>query len=316
MDFAVPSEVTYDFDGRATVAEVAKALISQDKLFREAMRIIEAAFPEVTIEQITVNVREVVQESPLRQLVEAVIIAAMEPELSKDMPPDILNTLFGINVPDSVDSWVTVLLLLIALWGAEAVIKKIRRSRKDAAERKKAEQDELVLAAERRRLTREAAARAAITEDQLHEAINEVLTKREASVAKASMDFLSPAKRHHARAVRLPGGTSIGSTVIEAIPSDIDLAQYQPPTETYPLEDVTVAFYLHDREKSKHWAARIAEVSPDRKPLDLAPDIRREDLFTKESVRGDVLVTTVLNAEGEYVPSYYYLAKVRDGDAA
>lgn len=313
MDFAVTHEVTYDFDGRATVAEVAKSLVAQDKLFSEAMRVIEAAFPNVDVEHLTVVVLEVVQESPLRHRLEGIIVAAASPGLTKDMPEDILQMLFGIDLPDSIDSWVSVLILVIGLWGAESLIKKIKRSKKDA-EKKRAEEQEQAVAAERRRLTRKAAERVAISEDELNEAIAETLEKRRASVTKAGMDFLAPAKRLKARSVKLPGGTAIQSRAIEAIPSEIDIAQYQPPVETYPLEDVTVTFHAHDRDKSRHWAARISEVSPDRKPLDLAPDISPEELFTKDSIRADVLVTSVLDAEGEYVPSVYYLSKVRDDD--
>ena len=315
MDFIVKHEVTYDFDGRATVAEVAKSLIAQDRLFQEAMRVVEAAFPEIDIEKLTVNLREVVQASPLRHRLEGIIIAAASPGLTKDMPEDILNTLFGIDVPDSLDSWVSILILIIALWGAEALAKKIKRS-KNTADRAQSENQELTLAAERRRLTREAAIRATITEDELNDAITETLEKRRSSITKAGMDFLAPAKRHKARALRLPMGTAIQPAAIAAVPSDIDLAQYQPPVETYPLEDVTITFRAHDRDKGKHWAGQISEVSPDRKPLDLAPDIRPEELFTADSIRGDVLVTTVLNADGDYVPSLYYLSRVRHADAA
>lgn len=313
MDFVIPHDVTYDFDGRATVMEVAKSLTAQDKLFREAMRVIEAAFPDVDVESLTVVVREISQNSPLRHRLEGIVIAAASPGLT--MPEDILNTLFGIDVPDSIDAWVSVLILIIALWGAEALVKKIRRSKKDS-ERAKAEEQELALAAERRRLTRDAASRVSIREDELSEAITSTLEKRSASVTKAGMDFLAPAKRHRARAVLLPGGTEVRQSAIQAVPSDIDLAQYQPSVETYPMEDVTVTFHAHDRDRGKHWAARISEVSADRKPLDLAPDIRPEELFTKDSVQADVLVTSVLNADGEYVPSLYYLSRVRHADAA
>ena len=34
MDIVVPHRVIYDFDGRATVAEVAKSLIAQERLVR------------------------------------------------------------------------------------------------------------------------------------------------------------------------------------------------------------------------------------------------------------------------------------------
>jgi hypothetical protein len=315
MDFVVPSVVTYEFGGRATVTEVARSLTAQEKLFREALQVLEACFPELEIENVTVTVREVVQNSPLRHRLEGYIVAALAPGLIEDMPQDILQAVFGLDVADSIDGPVSMLVLVISLWGAEKVIARIKRAKKDA-DRSRVEEQERFLAAERRRLTREVANRASITEEHLTEALAETLSKRKSSVSKASMDFLNPAKRHKGTSIRLPGGTEIREQAIRALPSDVDLAAYQPPTDSIELEDVTVTFYAHDRERAKHWAAKISEVSPHRKPLHLAPDIDAEELFTREHVQADVIVTSVLDAEGEYVPSIYYLAKVHYENAA
>ncbi len=132
---------------------------------------------------------------------------------------------------------------------------------------------------------------------------------------RASADFLEPAKRHKANSVS-SGGTEIGRRAIEAMPSDIDLAQYEPATEVDLLEGVVVQFRAHDLDKNKAWAATITDVSPLRRPLHLAPDVRPEQLFERKEVRADVLVTSVLDAEGDYTPNLYYLQKVYDEDAA
>lgn len=314
MDFIVPHQVTYDFDGKATVTEVAKALVAQDKLFREAILVLEACFPELDVEKVTVNVREVVQNSPMRHRLEGAVVAVYSPELAKDMPADILDMLFGYNVPDSYDSIVSILILAIGFWGAEKLIAKLKKAKKDG-DFKRAEEEEKFLAAERRRLTKIAADRVSVTEEHMAEALNDTLARRQATISKSAMDLLAPAKRHKARSITLPSGTVVGENAIKALPSDVDISQYQPPTDTYPLEGVTLTFRAHDKDRNKHWAATIGEISPDRKPLHLAPDIRADELFTKDSVRADVLVTTVLDAEGDYVPSLYYLAKVHNDDA-
>ena len=315
MDFRVPHQVTYDFDGRASVTEVARSLTAQDKLFREAVEVLQACFDELEVEHVLVTVREITQSSPLQHRLEGYIVAALSPGLIEDMPGDLLHTLFGVDVPDSYDSFVSLVLLLVSVWGAEQIVKKIKASKK-GAEKAEAEAKRQELAAERRRLTKEAADRASITQDQMAEALNETLSKRPATVSKAAMDFLSPAKRHHARSVSIPAGCQIDQKAIEALPSDTDLADYQPPTEVTELTRATVTFFAHDRERPKHWAAKVAEVSPDRKPLHLAPEIEAEALFTRESVSADVLVTSVLGSDGEYIPSLYYLSHVYDDDVA
>jgi hypothetical protein len=155
-----------------------------------------------------------------------------------------------------------------------------------------------------------------IPETQLSEALSDALAKRKVTVGKVAMDFLALARRHNARAVSLPDGTAIGRDAIEALPSPVEIAQYQPPAETTPYEGVTVTFLRHDKTRPKDWAATISEISPDRKPLHLAPDIEPDELFTRESVKADVLVTSVLDNEGDYIPSIYYLAKIYDDQSA
>lgn len=301
MDIVIPHSVTYDFEGRATVSEVAKSLVAQDKLVREALSVLEELFPNLTLEKPVVSVRAVSQDSPLRTNLEALVVAAYATELGQDVP-DILDTLFGVNVPDTYDSVVSVLVLLIAIWGIDWVRAKIFPGKKERA-----------LDQERERLLKEAADRASVTEEHLEEAIERALRKHKRSVMKASADFLEPAKRHKATAVKV-AGTEISQNAIEAMPSDVDLAQYEPPTETEELERVTVHFRAHDLDKNKAWAATIEEIFPYRRPLHLAPHINGENLFEKSEVIADVIVTSELDSNGEYVPRFYYLQKVYEAD--
>lgn len=302
MEITIPHRTLYDFEGRASVAEVAKSLLAQDKLIGEAMAVLEACFPHLTLEGLRVEVREVTQASPFRTYVDAIILAAYAPDLGHDVP-DVLNTLFGINIPDSYDSIVSVLVLLIAVWGVDRVRAKLAPGKKEPA-----------LTAERERLLTVAADRAAVTRDQMEEAVESVLEKHKRSIMRASLDFISPAKRHKADSISVTG-EKISKAAIEATPSDVDLAQYEPPTETVPHDGVLVQFRAHDLDRNKHWAATITDVSPDRKPMHLAPDIRPERLFERKSVKADVLVTSVRDQDGEYIPSLYYLEKVYDDDA-
>lgn len=315
MDFRVPNQVTYDFEGRANVAEVAKALIAQEQLLRDALLVIEGCYSEIEIEHVSVTVREVVQNSPLRHRIEGFIVAALSPGLTEDMPADILDTLFGLDVPDSYDGFVTLLVLIVSLWGAEKVIQQLKRS-KDDAEGAELERRETEIAAERKRLTEKAAIAGSVEEERLQEAISTTLQKRAASVGRSAMNFLSPARRHRAVAIRAPGGEAIEKETIDALPSDLEMASYEPATETTPYERVIVKFHAHDKDNPKRWAGTISEVGEGRKALHISPDIDSESLFTREKVRADVLVTSVLDAQGEYQPSIYYLARVYDDEAA
>lgn len=182
--------------------------------------------------------------------------------------------------------------------------------------KKKLEEREAKLAEERRKLTEEAAKKVSIPEDQLIEAVTAVLSKRPVTIGNQAMDFLAPARRHDASAITTPSGAEIGKAALGALPSDVEMASHKPATQTEPYEGVTVKFFAHDRENAKRWAASIAEVAEGRRALHLAPDIDAENLFTRDKVKADVLVTYVLDAEGEYQPTVYYLARVYDDQPA
>jgi hypothetical protein len=315
MELRVPIQFTYEIDERATVAEVAKALNAQEKLFREAILVLEACFPQLEVDQGPVVVRQVSQDGPLRHRLEGLLLAAVQEGLMDDMPVDLIQTLFGVDVPDSYDSFVSVIVLIVSLWGAEKVLQRLKRA-KEAFDQKKLEKREQALAEERRKLIEEAACRIHIPEDQLIEAVTAVLSKHPITVSNQAMDFLTPARRHRPSAVTTPSGAKIGHEAIAALPTDIELAQSKPPTQTDPYDGVTVKFFAHDRENMSRWAASIGEVAEGRKALHLAPGIDAETLFTRDKVKADVLVTSVLDAEGNYQPSIYYLARVYDDEPA
>ncbi len=166
MELSVPHSVVYDIDGRATVGEVARSIIAQDRLVREAFSVLEELFPHLTYERPVVSIRQVSQASPLKTTMVALVVAAYATPLGEDVP-DILNTLFGIDVLDEYDSIVSVLVLLIALWGIESLRLKIFPGKKEPD-----------LANERGALLTTASNQAAVTEDHLEEAIERVLGPR------------------------------------------------------------------------------------------------------------------------------------------
>lgn len=302
MQIEIPHSVVYDFTGRATVVEVAKSLIAQDKLFRDALCVLEACFPQLVFERSSLEVREVSQESPLKEVMIGVVVATYAPAFGEDMP-DILKTLFGVDVPDSYDSIVSILILLIAIYGLDWLRKKLFPG-----------QNNKELNLEKERLLVLAAERASVTESHMQEALLCSLAKRQRSIIRSSVDFLSPAKRLEARSIKVADGTNIGEGAIKATPSEVELAQYEPPIDTMTIENALVKFRRHDIDKNQGWAATIEMLSKQRVAMHLAPDINPKTLFERSSVRGDVIVTSTRVDDGEYVPNLYYLQRIYDDE--
>lgn len=305
MDFVVPSQVVYDFDGRASVTEVSKALIAQERLLREALLVVQQIYPNFELTKVDVAVRLVSHASPFKTYLAAFVAGMYSTPLGEDMP-DILEfmTNGAIDVSDKYDSFVSIIVLLLAIHFADKVRMRFFPS-----------DEERVLQIEKERLLVAAADGAHVSRGAMKEAVEHVANKRPGVIAKAAIDFLTPAKRHHARSITV-GPETVGKAAIEALPSDAEMAMYQPPTQTDELERTPVKFYAHDLERPKKWAAVIEEISPQRLPLHLAPHIKPEPLFARRQVLADAIISSVRNDEGDYIPSLAILTKVYDDDAS
>lgn len=304
MEFGVTNEVIYDFDGRVSVAEVAKSLLAQDRLLREAIGVVQLLYPGLEIQKIDIAIQQVSHESPYRSQMLAFLAGVFSGEIGSDMP-DLIQTISGGRL-DAHDNW-DALLSLIILAILVIMADKIRAKYwPDASEQ--------ILAAQKERFLEAASNGAQVPRGTMKEAIEGTIAKRPGIIGRASMDMLGPAKRHHARSLRV-GPDFISKEAIAALPSDAQMLMYQQPTETDELERVRLKFYAHDRENPKKWAAAVEEVSPQRLKLHLAPHIKPEGLFTRGEVMADVVMTSMRDDEGDYHPTLYILTRVYDDDA-
>jgi L-lactate permease len=95
LQLSIPHRVIYDFDGQASVSEVAKSIIAQDKLLRDTLAVLEEVFPKLAFDKPVISVREIAQQSPLRTILFTTVVAVYGQELGQDVP-DILDALFGM----------------------------------------------------------------------------------------------------------------------------------------------------------------------------------------------------------------------------
>lgn len=307
MDFIIPNEVGYDFEGRLSVSEAAKSILAQDRLFKEALAVLQRVYPNLELQKIDIAVRDIRHASPFRSVLVAYAVGVYSSEIGSDMP-DILNTMTGgaIDVPDNLDALISLIIVIMLIM----VLDKVRaKYLPDAAEQL------LALEMQRNRMVEATANGANVPELAVTKSIEHIVAKRPGTIERAALDLMRPAKRHHAKALSV-GHERLDSSTIEALPSDAEMAMHEPPTHVEDLERVLVKFRAHDLDKGKKWAATIDEIWPERLPLHLAPYLQKEGLFQRKEVFADVLTTYVLDDKGEYNPTLYLLTKVYDEDAA
>ena len=82
METSLSHFVEYDLDGISSVAAVAESLLANERLAKEAALLLEALIPGLVIEQTTVSVKRVVQESPLKEPFVVALVAAFQPKMA------------------------------------------------------------------------------------------------------------------------------------------------------------------------------------------------------------------------------------------
>jgi len=281
--------------------------LSQERLVRDAVAIFAGCFPGLEIEDVKVNFVSVSQESPLKEILATAVVLGFQTDLEKEVP-DLIRQLTGTDVPDRYDTMVTVFVLIAAIYGASYLRQRFSR-RGEAKE----------LPSEYERLINVAGDYIHVTPDTVEESVEKHLGRgRKRATARAARDFFSPAQRHRARSIKSGGDLEIPKNVIDEIPTDVDIAAFDTETDSYPLEDTAILFEAHDRCRHKTgWAAIVPAVSAARKIMHIDPSVNVDELFTKRQIRGDVIVFSEADDDGEYQPKLYYLQGVNlDDDAS
>ncbi|PIW29172.1 MAG: hypothetical protein COW30_05530 [Rhodospirillales bacterium CG15_BIG_FIL_POST_REV_8_21_14_020_66_15] len=302
MEIHLPHEITYDFDEQATVEEVAKSLLAQERLVREAVAIFASCFDGLEVTSTKVTFVSVSQESPLKEILAAAIFLQYQSDLVIEVP-SLIRDLTGVEVPSEYHTLITVFVLVAAIYGASYLYERFSKRGSASA-----------LPKEYERLIQAAADAINVSPTVVEEAVERRLGKgRKRSIARAARDFFAPAQRHKARSIKSARDLEIGSDVIGEVPSDIDIESFEAETDSYLMENVAIEFQAHDLGGLKRgWAAVVPEVSESRKSMHIDPSVNVEAIFTKKEARGDVIVFAEMDEQGEYQPKLYYLQRLSE----
>jgi hypothetical protein len=304
MEASLRHFVQYDMEGNSSVAAIAESLVANERLAKEAALLFEALVPGLIIESATVTVRRVVQESPLQQAFVVALVAAFQPRLERDVP-QIVTDLTGIVIPDRYHTLLTILVMLVAVYGISKAIELLfpGRSKDDLDKNYR----NLVV----------------VAGDLIQAPSNEVDTairarysgKKLSQVTSLVRGFFSPtAGRAHAQ-ILAPDGTAITPLALVEIPQ---LAIPQPVEDAEKMDtqfeyNKRIIIHAMDRDRSKlGWAAHIPSLFADRVPMKLDKTIDPQSLFTKRQVTGDVLIVYKIDEAENRIPSEIHLLRIKE----
>lgn len=217
--------------------------------------------------------------------------------------PEFIEALTGIDIPDRYDTMITVVVTAVCLWGILSLIERVNKKKSSVATEKAYTQ-----------VTNVAGDLIQIDGEQVRAAVQERLSgKRRKGTIKSARDFVFPAKKHKARAIRTGTDVEIGQDIIEEFPSELDEQLFEPNREEYDLDSVSVSLRAHDLDRAKAgWAGVVADVSENRVKIQIDPSISSKKLFTKSEVKADIRGYTSENADGDMHPYLYVIQKIHE----
>ncbi len=278
MEASLNHFVQYDLDGDSSISAIAESLVANEKLVKEAVLLLEALIPGLLIERATVSVRRVVQESPLKEAFVVALVAAFQPKLERDVPK-IITDLTGIVVPDHYHTVLSLLVMIIAIYGISKTIDMLFPSRGKKA-----------LDGDYHNLTLVAGDLIQTAPAQIDTAVRARYGgKKVSQVSSLVRGFFAPTAGKENARILAPNGSFISSPALMeipqfAIPQTVEDAE---KTDTQFENNKRIVIHAMDRDRGKiGWAAHIPSLFEDRVPMKLDKTINPESAVHKATNHG------------------------------
>lgn len=302
MEVSFRHGLTYETESITPVQHIADSLIANERLLNEAIYILGSLVDGLEISEVRIAVKSVVHESPLKEIYWAGLILTFQEDLVQEIPL-LLEQLFNVDISDQYNTLVIVTVLLLAFYGADYVYRRINP---DVSSRKiKRMFDGLVADTANILGKSESEVR-----EELERQYGEVRLKQ---LAKAAIRFFSPAKIKKGASIRPEVGPEVPADVIEDIPSQQDVEDFEPPEVSETFENVEIEIHQQDVDySSSGWAGILRGLHDKRLRMRLYPPITPEDIYTKIVVTGDVILVSRRNDVGNYVPYMFHLVRIKE----
>lgn len=277
MEILFPHRVEYKFNGPVSIPEVIGTLDATQHLAAELGHLLEAIVDGLVIERIAVQVSDI-EEGSLKEYFILAIAMTFQDDLKKTVPP-MVSKLLGVQIPDEYNTLVTACVVLLLFIGAELVTKRLGSTVKTFRLK---EQSDLLIA----ELSRETNT----PESRIRKALDDRFSKpsRARKLGRAAVQFFRPSRMRKNDPV-LVGDKLIESDVVAEVPKEDAGPEELEPTQS--LTGVRIEINAKDKDKGNvGWAGTIKNVSDRRLKMVLFPTVRREDLWNRDEVKGDVIV--------------------------
>lgn len=262
------------------VRDIIESLRGVETVLNEVGRLLPEFVDGLSVEGVEIKVREIAQESPLRELFLFTLIMAYQQDLEAGVS-DAIYTTTGLQVPPNLEALVTVLALIVVFYGVGTVRDLVVGPVTDGPARRKLNGLIQELAEDTGKSPEE-------IERVLENRYGEPSMKKR--IANAASRFFTPSKRLNSAPVEV-NGREIDRATVEDIPAPYLLEHEKDIKPTRNFYDVKLELHAQDKDHAgRGWAAIVQGVTEKRVRLKLMEDIDPSALWHKDRIRGDVTV--------------------------
>lgn len=302
-EIRLPFSITYETKGVTPVTDVIEALKATNGIVSDAVSLLPSIFDGLRIEESSLNVRTLTQESPLREIFFISIFLAFQEDLEQEVPT-VIEDLFKVTVGDNYDTIVTVAVMAVAFYGAGLAIDAAKKTFADSLPLAKFEELIQLLALETGKAP-----------SDLREIIQARFGKPAAAkrlIGQAKRIFL-PSQRE-SNAPVLFDRHRISSEILREIPY-VGEAEEKSDFDRYePHYGVDLELHAQDRDRSATgWAAVASAVSDKRLKVRVMDPVEPSEIWGKDQITADIVVVLKLTSDG-YQPAEIQITEVISSD--
>lgn len=298
--------LVFDAKDGVSAREVAHSILANDQIIRKAAAVISECYPDLDITSVNVIFGDAAINSPLKVDLVVAIFAAFQDDIKQVIPRGI-EAMFGVEIPAEYRSLVTLVVLLVAVYGIDWVYKRLT---KKGAEKISSDERGTTINGNYNTVLNVAAPLLDKTPEALNAALERAIPPKErGALAKSAVDLIRPARS--ARGSVRGAGVEISAETVAAAPSDAEIAMLPEVEEDHDqLSRQRIVLHAWDMDRGKTgWGGILEGYYDKRIRLQLMPGIRPEQYAGVREIIADLIVLRKENSAGELTP---YLAIVTD----
>jgi len=284
------------------IRDIIGSLQAVETILGETTKLLPELIPGLQIQKVDIRVREISQNSPLRELFAIGLFVAFQKQLEAEVP-QVITDATGVIIPDRFDTIVTVLAMIVVFYGASALKDfVVGRGNEGSA---KVQLDALIA-----ELASDLGVSERTIRDRLEARYGEkTLWKR---LINGTSRFFAPSKHQDSAAVEV-NGRQISQDVVREVPAEYLVEDISDERPARTFENVEIELHAQDRDHTgRGWAAIVNAVSGQRLKMKLMDEVSANELWRKDKIVGDV--TVLFDRIGsDLVPREVHLHRVRSG---